>query len=51
MLYCVGRYGFCWASSVTTGTNAYHLYFNTGGITPNSNDNRAYGVPLRCLQE
>ncbi|MDE5943965.1 MAG: hypothetical protein K2G93_00035 [Rikenella sp.] len=50
-LYSVGGNGYGWASSVTTGTNAYYLGFNYGGISPNSNSNRALGLQLRCLQE
>ncbi|MDE5944579.1 MAG: hypothetical protein K2G93_03220 [Rikenella sp.] len=49
-LYAVGNNGYSWASSVTTGTNAYNLNFNYGGINPNNNNNRANGLQLRCLQ-
>ena len=49
-LWYVGNDGYCWASSFTS-TNAYRLYFYYGGIFPNRNNNRATGLPLRCLQE
>ncbi|MDE5945615.1 MAG: hypothetical protein K2G93_08575 [Rikenella sp.] len=47
----VGGYGYSWASSVTTGTDAYHLYFHNGGLNPNYSYHRGHGLQLRCLQE
>ena len=46
----VGHGGFSW-SSTESGTRARYLDFNTGGIVPQHNNYRAYGFPLRCLQE
>ncbi|MDE6499397.1 MAG: hypothetical protein K2K83_01655 [Rikenella sp.] len=51
-LHNVGGNGYSWASSVTTDSNAYTLYFRYGEISPNANGgNRANGLQLRCLQE
>ncbi|MDE5945528.1 MAG: hypothetical protein K2G93_08110 [Rikenella sp.] len=50
-LYAVGNSGYSWASSVTTDSLAYNLYFNYGGIYPNDRNGRASGLQLRCLQE
>ncbi|MDE5944583.1 MAG: hypothetical protein K2G93_03240 [Rikenella sp.] len=50
-MYNVGNDGFSWASSVTTGTHAYNLYFDYDGINPNYGNYRSNGLPLRCLQE
>ncbi|MDE6499142.1 MAG: hypothetical protein K2K83_00350 [Rikenella sp.] len=49
-LYRVGVNGFSWSSTVT-GANAHFLNFYYDGVYPNGSDNRAYGLPLRCLQE
>ena len=49
-LYDVGKYGYIW-SSFASGGDACRLYFNYGGVSPQSLSNRAYGFPLRCLQE
>ncbi|MDE6499590.1 MAG: hypothetical protein K2K83_02650 [Rikenella sp.] len=50
-MYAVGDGGYSWASSVTTGTRAYYLSFYYGGVYPNYNNYRGYGLQLRCLQE
>ena len=49
-LYSVGVYGFSW-SSTASGSNAHNLGFSYGGVGPQSYSNRAYGFPLRCIQE
>ena len=49
-LYSVGGHGYSWAAAVA-GTNARYLYFRTGGLFPQASTDRAYGLPLRCLQE
>ncbi len=46
----VGHYGYSWSLS-TTGANASYLVFHTGGVYPQYSTHRAYGFPLRCLQE
>ncbi len=51
-LLCVGHYGFSWSSAIPTGSGGAHsLNFNFGGIGPQGSYGRAYGFPLRCLQE
>ncbi len=51
-LWYVGYDGFSWSSSIPTGNgNAHYLSFYHTEIYPQYKDNRAYGFPLRCLQE
>ncbi|MDE5945633.1 MAG: hypothetical protein K2G93_08665 [Rikenella sp.] len=45
----VGLGGDLWTSTVKA-TTAYRFSFDFG-VYPNHNDYRAYGYPLRCLQE
>ena len=50
-LYNVGNNGYSWASSVVaSGSNAYFLNFNSGGLNPQNSNNRANGLQVRCLQ-
>ncbi len=46
----VGSHGYSWSSFVSEDI-AYRLGLSNGGISPQGIDNRAYGFPLRCLQE
>ena len=46
----VGSSGYSWSSSLT-GTYARNLVFYPGGLYPQDGLSRAYGLPLRCLQE
>ncbi|MDE5945134.1 MAG: hypothetical protein K2G93_06070 [Rikenella sp.] len=46
----MGRNGYSWSSTVT-GSNGYFLDFLYDWISPNNLRYRAYGFPLRCLQE
>jgi hypothetical protein len=47
----VGSNGYSWSSTIST-TNANRLYFDSGHIYPRSAaNNRASGMPVRCLQE
>ena len=45
-----GAYGGYWSATVT-GTGAYYLGFNSGGIGPSNGVNRAYGYSVRCVAE
>ena len=49
-LYAVGENGYSWSSTIA-GSNARFLSFRYGGLNPQLNSTRAYGLPLRCLQE
>jgi uncharacterized protein (TIGR02145 family) len=49
-LYDQGVNGYYWSSSPAS-TNAYDLYFSSGGVTPASLDARAYGFSVRCLKD
>ncbi len=46
----VGYSGYGWALTIHSD-NAHSLNFNAGGFNPNGYYRRAYGLPLRCLQE
>ena len=46
----VGYSGYGWALTIHSD-NAHSLNFNEGGFNPNGYYRRAYGLPLRCLQE
>lgn len=47
----VGYLGHCW-SVTPNGSNAYYLrFYRNGHVRPTYSDNRAYGYPVRCLQE
>ncbi len=46
----VGCSGYGWALTIHSD-NAHSLNFNEGGFNPNGYYRRAYGLPLRCLQE
>ncbi len=51
-LWLVGNAGYIWSSAIPTGSgNAHHLNLYYGGIYPQYYNYRAYGFPLRCLQE
>ncbi len=49
-LWAVGNLGYSW-SSAESGTNAHYLGFHCSWLTPQNANNRARGLPLRCLQE
>ncbi len=46
----VGTHGYSWSSSIA-GANAHNLGFSYSWLTPQNSNYRAYGFPLRCLQE
>lgn len=47
----VGDHGFYWSASPSSN-DAYGMYFNyPGNVYPSSNDSRAHGYSVRCLQE
>ena len=47
----VGNYGYYWSASPYSH-HAYYLYFNNRGyVNPSSNNKRAGGQSVRCLQE
>jgi uncharacterized protein (TIGR02145 family) len=48
-LTIVGSYGYCWSSTVS-GTGATNRNFNATGSNAD-NDNRAYGLTVRCLKD
>lgn len=50
----VHNYGYYWSCSPygSVSFNAYFLNFDTNGnVYPSDNNSRAYGFPVRCLQE
>ena len=44
-----GSIGYYWSSS-PNGTNAFYLYFDSGGVTPSNTNSRADGFSVRCLK-
>ncbi len=44
-------YGYYWSSAPVSATNAYSLYFYSGGVNPQNNLQRGNGFPVRCVQE
>nr|WP_290015512.1 hypothetical protein [uncultured Alistipes sp.] len=48
----VGAGGWCWSSSsyLAGNLNAGSLNFDTGNVNPLNNNNRANGIPVRCVQ-
>ena len=49
-LWYVGGSGYSWSATVS-GSNVRFLDFYCNGVSPQYGDGRAYGLPLRCLQE
>ena len=49
-LYSVGSNGYGWTSTIVS-TSAHFLNFSNIWLRPEDHGNRAYGLPLRCLQE
>jgi len=45
-----GSYGYYWSSSPDY-TNAYTLFFNSGGVNPAGSNYRAHGFSVRCLKD
>ena len=50
VLWVVGGDGYSWSSTIRN-SNIYFLHFGYNGVNPQSNNYRAYGLQLRCLQE
>lgn len=49
-LRSAGSYGYYWSSTVSSGTIAYGLSFNTGSnLNPSNYNSRYLGFPVRCL--
>ena len=45
-----GSLGYYWSSSFISETNAYSLYFNSGGVNPAGSYDRRYGFTARAVQ-
>ena len=45
-----GSDGLYWSSSYISETNAYFMYFNSGGVGPAGNVSRRYGFSVRAVQ-
>ena len=45
-----GSYGFYWSSSRLNETKAYALVFLSSGIYTQSDQNRGYGISIRCFK-
>ncbi|MBR3180594.1 hypothetical protein IKF63_00750 [Candidatus Saccharibacteria bacterium] len=44
-----GTYGNFWASTPDSYANSRLLHFYSAGVVPKYNDNKPYGLPLRCV--
>ena len=42
---------FCWSSSPDSATSGYHLSAYSAYVSPSNYNYRAYGFPVRCVQE
>ena len=49
-LYYRGSYGLYWSSSYISETDAYNLYFSSGGVNPAYYSLRRYGFSARAVQ-
>jgi uncharacterized protein (TIGR02145 family) len=49
LLYYQASYAYYWSSTIA-GTNAYSLFFNSGGINPADGRNRSSSFALRCIK-
>ena len=47
----VGSNGYSWSATPNGQGNGFNLSFNAGGVYPSGNSSRAYGFPVRCVQE
>ena len=45
-----GTNGNYWSSTWNSARNARNLNFNSGGVNPQNNNNRYYGMPVRPVQ-
>jgi hypothetical protein len=45
----VGTHGYCWHCAIN-GINTYWLRLMSTDVGPTSSNNRAYGIPVRCVQ-
>lgn len=52
-LYFAGFRGFCWSSSLSTGSTdfAYNLSFYSSSVNPGNGGNRYYGFPVRPFKD
>ena len=48
--YDSGSNGYYWASSFYSSTNCCYLYFDSGGVNPQSKNNRFRGFAVRAVQ-
>lgn len=46
----VGTNGYYWSASPNNASNGYNLNFNSSNVNPSNNNNRANGLPVRCVQ-
>jgi uncharacterized protein (TIGR02145 family) len=45
-----GSNGYLWCCTVA-GSNSYNLHYNSKSVDPSNNNARAFGYPVRCVQE
>ena len=42
-------YGYLWSCTTYSGTNAYHLSYNSSNVHPAGSNTRQFGFPVRCI--
>lgn len=47
----VGSNGLYWSSTAYSAVYAYSLYFNSSSLSPQTGDDRAYGLTVRCFKD
>ena len=45
-----GSYGYFWSSSLNSATSGRYLFFDSGGVNPQSSNRRFYGFAVRPVQ-
>ena len=49
-LHSHGSNGYYWSSSLYSSAYGYYLHFNSGGVSPQNDNNRFYGFSVRAVQ-
>ncbi|MBR2659520.1 hypothetical protein IKD60_02040, partial [Candidatus Saccharibacteria bacterium] len=44
-----GSDGYFWSGTPSAETNAYSLFYNSGGVNPQANYNKGHGFSIRCV--
>ncbi|MBR3323292.1 hypothetical protein IKG16_00155 [Candidatus Saccharibacteria bacterium] len=47
--YTQGSYGYFWSGTPSAETNAYFLYYYSGGVYPQNSNHKGVGFSIRCV--